>query len=143
MRVGSFGVIFIVFLVGFIIFVGANAFSNTQFSFGTMAESNATDWLQPERVLVLFNLNFAPLAGDLCTGYFLHTCALPVLRSSAHPEKSNRDLFFGYLLVFISYTAVGVFGYIGFMGYNYKDYFIGEAGDSLAGQIAQNCLMMF
>jgi len=72
----------------------------------------------------MFNLNFAPLAGDLCTGYFLHTCALPVLRSSANPEKNNRDLFYGYFLVFISYSVVGLFGYIGFIGYNYSSYFV-------------------
>jgi hypothetical protein len=71
----------------------------------------------------MFNLNFAPLAGDLCTGYFLHTCALPVLRASKNPEKNNRDLFYGYVLVFISYSVVGLFGYIGFMGTNYTDYF--------------------
>ena len=71
----------------------------------------------------MFNLNFAPLAGDLCTGYFLHTCALPVLRASKNPEKNNRDLFYGYVLVFISYSVVGLFGYIGFMGTNYSSYF--------------------
>lgn len=144
MRVGSFGVIFIVFLVLFILIVGIEALSNTDFQFGTMQESNASNWSDNIRTLVLFNLNFAPLAGDLCTGYFLHTCALPVLRASAHPEKSNRDLFLGYLLVFISYTAVGVFGYIGFIGFNFSEYFVSVANDkSLSGQIAQNCLMMF
>ena len=64
----------------------------------------------------MFNLNFAPLAGDLCTGYFLHTCSLSVLRASKNPENTNRDLFLGYFLVFISYAIVGLFGYIGFIG---------------------------
>jgi len=90
--------------------------------------------LSPNRTLVLFNLNFAPLAGDLCTGYFLHTCALPVLRSSSNPKKSGRDLFIGYFLVYVSYSIVGLFGYIGFMGTNYSDYFLSVAGDkTLAG----------
>ena len=129
MRVGSFGVIFIVFLVCFIMYVGIDAFSNTYYSFGSKEDFEATDWHSHERILLLFNLNFAPLAGDLCTGYFLHTCALPVLRASAQPEKSSRDLFLGYLLVFFSYTAVGVFGYIGFMGYNFKEYFLGVQDD--------------
>lgn len=136
MKVGSIGVIFIVFLMGFIIFVGANAFSNTEFVIGTMAESDETNWSDPQRTLVMFNLNFAPLAGILCTGYFLHTCSLPVLRSSKAPEKNIRDLFLGYLLVYISYSVVGVFGYIGFMGTTYAPFFENEAATALAGQIA-------
>lgn len=123
MKVGSIGVVFIVFLMFFIVYVGIIAFTNTTFELGTMAESNATIWDDQTRTLVMFNLNFAPLAGDLCTGYFLHTCALPVLRASKNPEKNNRDLFYGYVLVFISYSVVGLFGYIGFMGTNYTDYF--------------------
>lgn len=136
MKVGSLGVIFIVFLMAFIVTVGVEGFANTNYSFGSMAESNASDWLQPERTLVLFNLNFAPLAGTLCTGYFLHTCALPVLRQSKNPEKNNRDLFIGYFLVYISYSVVGTFGYIGFIGTNYASFFENEKDTNLAGQIA-------
>lgn len=143
MRVGSLGVIFIMFLMIFIVAVGIKAFGNTEFSLGTMDQSNETVWDDPQRTLVMFNLNFAPLAGDLCTGYFLHTCSLSVLRSSKAPEKSNRDLFLGYLLVYISYSVVGVFGYVGFMGTNFATYFNLAEGTSLHGQIAQNCLMMF
>lgn len=89
MKVGSFGVVFIVFLMVFIVAVGIRAFSNSVFTLGSMEESDNTDWLNTsERTLVMFNLNFAPLAGDLCTGYFLHTCSLSVLRSSKAPEKS-------------------------------------------------------
>lgn len=84
----------------------------------------------------MFNLNFAPLAGDLCTGYFLHTCSLSVLRSSKNPEKNGRDLFLGYFLVFISYSIVGLFGYIGFMGYNFREFFINEENEKIHGQIA-------
>jgi hypothetical protein len=135
MKVGSIGVIFIVFLMFFIIYVGVNGLTNTEYKWGTMAESDNSIWEDPQRTLVLFNLNFAPLAGDLCTGYFLHTCSLPVLRSSKNPEKSIRDLFLGYLLVYISYSVVGVFGYIGFIGTNYSQYYINEMGTNLAGQI--------
>lgn len=124
MKVGSFGVIFIVFLMVFIVAVGIRAFGNSEFTLGTMDESDNTDWLNTsERTLVMFNLNFAPLAGDLCTGYFLHTCSLSVLRSSKAPEKSQRDLFLGYLLVYLSYSIVGLFGYIGFIGTDYSQFF--------------------
>jgi hypothetical protein len=44
MRVGSFGVIFVVMLMIFIIYTGINSMSNTDFSIGTTEESNKTDW---------------------------------------------------------------------------------------------------
>ena len=44
MRIGSFGVIFVVLLMIFIIATGVIAFTDTKFSFGSTAESDATDW---------------------------------------------------------------------------------------------------
>ena len=143
MQIGSFGVIFIIFLMIYIIYVGIVAFTNTEFEIGSAAQADNTNWNDNLRTLVMFNLNFAPLAGDLCTGYFLHTCSLPVLRSAKQPEKNNRDLFLGYLLVWISYCVVGMFGYIGFVGFNFREYFLNEQNDPLSGQINQNCLLMF
>jgi hypothetical protein len=91
----------------------------------------------------MFNSNFGPLAGILCAGYYLHTCALPLIRSSKNPEKNVRDLFIGYFLVFVSYAICGAMGYIGFMGYEFRDYFVSSEGTSTAGEINQNCLNMF
>ena len=91
----------------------------------------------------MFNLNFSPLLGILCTGYFLHTCSLPIVRSSKNPEKVGRDMFIGYLLVFISYAIVGCMGYVGFMGYYFRDYFDKIKDSETSGQIDQNCLNMF
>jgi hypothetical protein len=133
MKAGSFGVVFLVFLLGFIIAIGIKALGNTTYVLGTTDESNLTDWNETQRVLVMFNVNFSPLAGILCTGYFLHTCSLSILRSSANPEKNTRDLFLGYVLVFISYSVVGFFGYIGFLGVNYKQFYITESTTTAAG----------
>ena len=133
MRIGSFGVIFVVLLMIFIIATGVVAFTDTKFSFGSTAESDATDWDKNERILVMFNLNFSPLLGILCTGYFLHTCSLPIVRSSKNPDKVGRDMFIGYFLVFISYAIVGCMGYIGFMGTYFKSYFLKVEGTETAG----------
>lgn len=73
---------------------------------------------------MLFNSNFAPLCGIFCAGYFLHTCSLPIIRASKNPEKNNRDVFLGYLLVFISYAVCGTLGYIGFIGVKFETYFL-------------------
>lgn len=143
MKIGSFGVFFIVFLMIFIIVVGIVAFGNSSFTVGTSSESNNVDWASNERVIVLFNSNVSPLAGILCAGYFLHTCSLPIVRSSANPEKQIRDVFIGYLLVFISYAVCGSLGYIGFLGFSFSDYFESVESTATAGQIDQNCMNMF
>jgi len=143
MRIGSFGVIFVIFLMLFIIVVGVIALDDTTFTLGSMEESNATNWAGPDRTLVLFNSDFSPLAGILCAGYFLHTCSLPIVRSSKNPDKVGRDMFWGYFLVFISYAVCGSLGYIGFLGTKFTSYFVNHEGSSTAGEIDQNCLNMF
>ena len=83
----------------------------------------------------LYNSNFAPLSGILGLGYFIHTCSLPIVRSAAKPEKVDRDVFLGYLFVFLSYLLIGCLGYIGFVGYDFSDYFVRNEGTSLEGII--------
>lgn len=72
------------------------------------------------RHLGLFKSDFGPLAGMMCLGYYLHNAVIPILRNSANPRKNGRDMFIGYFLVFISYTIVGIVGYIGFSGSKFK-----------------------
>ena len=143
MKIGSFGVIFVVMLMIFIIYTGIYSLSDTDFTIGTMAESNASDWTSNKRTLVLFYGNYPQLLGVLCAGYFLHTCSLSIFRNMAHPEKKSRDLFIGYFMVFISYAVCGALGYIGFMGASFSAYFIAHENTPTAGQIDQNCLNMF
>jgi len=74
------------------------------------------------------------------------------VRSAKHPEKNTRDLFIGYLLVFVSYSICGALGYFGFLGTKFTPYFVNvtkkcnagacPSGTSL-GLIDQNCLNMF
>ena len=70
----------------------------------------------------MFYSGYPALMGNLCAGYFLHTVSLSIVRNSKNPEKNNRDLFWGYFLVFISYCIVGVLGYIGYTGVDFKTY---------------------
>ena len=67
----------------------------------------------------------------------MHTCALSITRSAKNPEKVTRDLFIGYLLVFISYALVGALGYIGFIGVYFKGYFIKTLNTCNAGTCAK------
>ena len=47
------------------------------------------------------------------------------MRNAKKPENSTRNLFFGYTIVFVSYVSIGTFGYVGFLGIIFKNYFVG------------------
>ena len=149
MKLGSYGVIFIVILMIFIIYTGIKTLTDTNFKIGSFDDSkNNTDWETKTRTISMFysgyQLGYAALLGSLCAGYFLHTCSLSIVRNSANPEKNSRDVFISYLLVFISYAICGVFGYIGYIGYDFKSYFLRQKPeDSNYGLIDQNCLLMY
>jgi len=95
------------------------------------------------RTIVLFTANFAPLASLLNTGYYLHTCAVPILRNAKKPEHGTRNLFAGFTIVFLTYVFIGSMGYIGFIGTLFKNYFLRIRKTSYSGEINQNCLNMF
>jgi len=148
MRIGSFGVIFIVMLMAFLMAMGFIALGDTSFVIGSATESKTnTDWASNTRTLVIMNANFAPLCGIFCAGYFLHTVSLPIIRASANPEKVGRDVFIGYSCVFVSYAICGSLGYIGFLGPKFSPYYLKVQSDPGPGQtpgiIDQNCLNMY
>ena len=58
MKIGSFGVIFVVMLMIFIVYTGIKSLTDTNYSIGTTAESDATDWTSDSRTLVLFNSGY-------------------------------------------------------------------------------------
>jgi len=115
-------------LMGFIIVIGILSLKDTNFTVSTTtASQNAfdkTNWDSDMRNLILFSEQFSPLAGVLCAGYFIHNCSLPILRSGKKPENQVRNLFFGYLLTFLSYATVGSLGYVGFLGVGFKNFYL-------------------
>jgi len=86
----------------------------------------------------LFNTNFSPLAGVLGVGFFLLPLTVPIVRNNLLQEHNERDVSYGYFLVFLSYASIGLFGYFGFMGVYFSEY------DKVAPQnelpLAQNCI---
>ena len=46
------------------------------------------------------------------------------MRCAKHPEKNTQNLAIAYILVFFAYILMGTFGYIGFIGTMFKDYFV-------------------
>ena len=79
----------------------------------------------------------------MSTGYYLHTCAVPILRNAKYPENNTRNLFIGYTIVFLSYVLIGGLGYQGFIGTLFKNYFVKNVLSHRSGDINQNCLNMF
>lgn len=89
----------------------------------------------------MFNSNFAPLAGMLGIGFFLHPIALPIVRSNRNQRNNERDVFLGYLFTFLSYLVIAIFGYIGFSGSYFTEYALRAEGFNRP--IAQNCITMY
>lgn len=126
-KINTFGVLFILMIIVFIVATGIYAFTNTHFVFSPIEH--------PGQEIKLFAGAFGPLMGILGGGYYLHNITLPIIRNSAKPENNVRDVFIGYLLVFLSYSICGVMGYFGFSG----SYFTETLGEH---EIKSNCLLM-
>ena len=144
-RLGSLGAIFVSMFIIAITGLGAYSYATTDYQIGTTAQNRATIWANVHgvRTIVLFTANFSPLASLLNTGYYLHTCAVPILRNAKRPEHNSRNLFIGYTIVFISYFIIGSMGYIGFIGTLFSRYFVSIYTSDHSGQIAKNCLNVF
>ena len=76
--------------------------------------------------------------GILGGGYYFHNMSLAVIRNSRNPEKNIRDVFVGYILVFLTYVCAGTLGYYGFTGTIFAEKL--DADDYV---MEQNCLNMF
>ena len=115
------------FILGIVV-LAIYSFNNTEYRFGTTLENKETPWkdLHVVRTIVLFTANFSPLASILNIGFYLHTCAVPILRNAKNPEDNSKNLFIGYTIVFISYVTIGSLGYYGMMGTLFNNYFIRE-----------------
>jgi hypothetical protein len=70
----------------------------------------------------LINSNPAPLAGVLAIGYFMHPLVIPVIRRTSVEKNYERDVSYGYTLIFLSYFLVGLFGFFGFQGNYFNEF---------------------
>lgn len=128
-KINSFGVIFICIIVIFILSYGFYSFSNTTF----VISNDENDYEGKTRNISLFRNQFSSLAGMMTLGYFLHNISLSIVKENRNPENNLRDVFIGYLLVFLSYSLIGSLGYLGFSG----------AFFSVSIRTTQNLLYMF
>ncbi|KAL1457142.1 hypothetical protein WDU94_001803 [Cyamophila willieti] len=61
-----------------------------------------------------FSLNFPATTGVLALSMFIHNIIITIMRNNRHQEHNGRDLSIAYLLVFLTYAAVGLVFYITF-----------------------------
>lgn len=69
-----------------------------------------------DRNLFLFGEEPGIITGTLSLGLFCHSVVLNLLKDTKNPENNQRDLFWGYLCVTLTYIIIGIMGYIGFSG---------------------------
>lgn len=131
----SYGAIAIIIIALFILSVGIYSLSNTNYQSVWLPTQDDLD-VQNEELMVnirnvfLINSNFTPLAGVLGIGYFLHPVAVPIVRNNLIQKNNERDLSWGYIMVFISYIVIGVFGYYGFSGVYFTEYSVSSTGSN-------------
>jgi len=113
----------------FIFSYGFYAFSNTYFTIS----NDENDLESNRRSISLLRAQFNKLAGMMTLGYYLHNISLNIVKDNRNPQNNIRDVFLGYLLVFLSYASVGAIGYIGFTGYHF----------SVSIRTTENLLYMF
>ncbi|CAI2365038.1 unnamed protein product [Moneuplotes crassus] len=115
-RLNSFGIIFVCFILIYILAYGFYSLSNTTFEIS----NEESDLEGTTRNISLFRNKFNNLAGMMTLGYYIHNVCISIVKENKHPENNTRDVFIGYFLVFLSYSLVGSLGYLGFSGYTFK-----------------------
>jgi hypothetical protein len=125
-KINTFGALFIILIVLFIIVVGVYGLATTKYEIFLTKAPNSTEIIsaingvEQASPIALFNLNFAPLMGIFGCGYYLHNLSLPIVKHARNPENSARDVTIGFFLVYLSNSLCGALGYIGFVGSLFK-----------------------
>ena len=99
-RINSWGVISIVFLLFFMIYESADRFASGK-------APSVPDTISHN----MENLKWSaagPLCGMLGAGYFSHNALLPIIKNKVNPEHNVRDCSIAYLLVLGSYAIAGL-----------------------------------
>jgi sodium-coupled neutral amino acid transporter 9 len=118
----TYGVLGIIILFCYLMTTGFISISQTEYTTSESYYDSHKDEISNLALIELFAAMYASLMGILGGGFYFHNLSIPVIAKNPEPKNNNRDLFFGYLLVCITYLMFGVVGYLGFMGQSYDDY---------------------
>ncbi len=115
-KINSYGIYFVSILIGYVLYTGVYSMATTNFDFQYLINVDKTEGEEVVRHLYWLGENPCMLAGALSMGYFSHSFVLSMMKSNEKQENNKRDLFYGYCLVCLTYSVIGLFGYIGFSG---------------------------
>ena len=118
-KFNSYGIYFVSFLLIFVIYNGITVLFKDTFHFEYKKNIDGSK----DRNLFLFGENIGTLTGTLSIGLFCHSVILNLLKSNKIQENNQRDLFWGYLCVTLTYIIIGILGYIGFSGSEFSSDF--------------------
>jgi hypothetical protein len=117
-KINTFGVIFTMIIIVYIITVGIMGISLTNYEFVWYKDNTGKDYnnhlANGNTEILLFAANYGPLMGILGGGFYLHNISLPIYRNSKNEENNVRDMFMGFLVVCLSYNVCGTLGALGF-----------------------------
>ncbi|XP_078253118.1 neutral amino acid transporter 9 isoform X3 [Rhinoraja longicauda] len=72
-------------------------------------------WFEsPNNFVAEFRVSFPHLTGVLALAFFIHNCAITLLKNNQHQENNIRDLSIAYLLVGLTYLYVAVMTFAAF-----------------------------
>jgi len=119
-KINTFGVIFTMIIITFIITVGITGLRNCDYEYTMYKDNNGPDYV-PNNLLpngkteiLLFASGYSHLMGVLGGGFYLHNISLPIYRASKNPKNNVRDMFLGFSVVCMSYILCGTLGAFGF-----------------------------
>ena len=115
-KFNSYGIFFVSALLVFVIYTGIRTMAIDSFSFEYKENVDGSKL----RYLYLFGESPGLLTGTLSLGLFCHSVILQLVKNNRKQENNQRDLFIGYICVTLTYITIGIFGYIGFSGCEYK-----------------------
>ena len=62
-----------------------------------------------------------PLMGIMGGGFYYHNMSIGIIENAQYPEKNTRNIFIGFVLVFLTYSVIGVMGVYGFVGIKFAE----------------------
>ena len=138
-RVNAFGVVFVVIFLLFVVYNGLRSVTSTHYVYSTTAYDAAlSDPDAPYTAMIeLSGSNYMPLMGILGGGFYFHNMSLSMMANSKNPEHNTRNIFIGFILVFITYSLIGLAGVYGFTGSTFAVF------EPSVNLIRENCLNMF
>lgn len=89
-RVATYGVIFIIVQILFVIYFFIYSLTNTSYDFSIYEQRAPTPEVSN---ITLFNTNFQALTGMLAAGYYLHQLGLPIILDNEKQKNNSRDVF--------------------------------------------------